>query len=271
VHAHLTVVLPSALEGDVPFAVFTGDPVVTAAPAMPVHGVDIAAPGIGPSGGPFPGKGIGGKALIGCGGGVGIVGGVTRHPLAPAVDEQLVQRQVRRGCGLEDPGSGFRRRLPVQVQPEAAAQYRLALVARPVDHRGLPGPGVRGGEHKGVGEVVDAILQNNLHRTLSRMAAGKGLRGLKRQPAVRRVNREDQRFRVFDRINRIYWIHWFGERKGFYKRKQRNGYLRRRIQKIHPSATPSSARVEGSGMAVWVMLKLWMSKSSPWFRVASPW
>jgi hypothetical protein len=154
VHAHLAVVLPAAFVGDGTIGVPAGDAIVVTAPAMHVHGVDVTAGGIRPTGGAFLGNHIRRKSLISGGRLVRIKIRIACHVLAATIDEQLIERHaLRRGCHHD----AVAPRLPVEGQFSAATDHRLAFVHRPPGDGMFRRAGIRCGENQRFRKMIDAI------------------------------------------------------------------------------------------------------------------
>ena len=173
VHAHLAVVLPATLVGHVAVRLLARDAVVVAAPVRDMHGVDVAAGGVGPARRALLGERIRCMALVRRRGLVRIMVGITRHALALPVDEELVNGQPGRHVGLED---AVAIRGPGQRQLLAAADHRPALAIRPVDHRLARCARVGRGEDQRLGQVVDTVR----HVHGDRLAPGDLARGVAR-------------------------------------------------------------------------------------------
>ena len=131
--------------------------------------MDVAACGIRPFRGALIGEGIGGISLIGGGGFLRIEVRITRHALAVAVDEELVDGEARRGAGFENAiGLG----LPFQVELQAAAEHGFAFVDGMIDDGKFSRSRVRRGEEQGFRQVMHAIGHVNGHGLLAGELAG---------------------------------------------------------------------------------------------------
>ena len=163
VHAHLTVVLPTALIGDISRRVLAGDAVVVAAPAGDVHGMDEAASWVRPLRRAFLGKGIRRVTLVGGGFFRGIEVRIAGHALGLAIDKQLVDLQALRRRGLEDAVAEW---LPIQLEFRSAAQEGAAFVHGAVRHRKLRTAGVRRSHHQSFRQMVNPVAHMNNNRLL---------------------------------------------------------------------------------------------------------
>ena len=167
VHAHLAVVLPATLVGDFAVGILAGDAVVVAAPAGGVHGVDVAAGGIRPLRGALVRKGVGSEALPGSGGLAGVEVRIAGHPLAGAIDEELVDGEAGRGGGGPDAGGPVVLPGKPAAEIDAAAEDRLSFVLRLIDDGEFRRARVRGLQDEGLGQVVDAVFDPHRDRFLS--------------------------------------------------------------------------------------------------------
>ena len=158
VHARRPVVLPAALVSHLVFVVLAGDPIVIAAPRRGMHRMDVSAGGIGPPGRAFGRESVGRRSAIGHGGLGGVVVGITRHVLARAVDEELVELQTRRSRCFEN---AVLVRRPLQLERNAAADHGLAFMRGLVNHwRGFPAR-IRIGEQQGPVEMINPVREDD--------------------------------------------------------------------------------------------------------------
>ena len=110
-HSHLPIVLPTAFVGNLAIGFFAGDAVVVTTPVCDVHCVDVSAHRIDPALGTLLAERI--RCITAVRPDFPIVVGVTRHELALAVDEELVNRKTLWHLGLHD--SVFKR-FPFQIK-----------------------------------------------------------------------------------------------------------------------------------------------------------
>ena len=179
VHAHAAVVLPAALIGHAAARVLAGDPVMVVAPFMHMHRVDESAAGVGPAGGALGAEGVGREPVEVTHGRVEVR--VAGHPLAAAVDEELVDGEAIRDVGLDDVlAEGF----PAEVQPHAAAEDALLPRGGGIADGVRLGTGILGGEDERLGQVVDPGVEHDRDRLPARPCPRRPLRG--RQRAQRR-------------------------------------------------------------------------------------
>ena len=167
VHAHLPVVLPAALVGDLVVRALAGDEIMHTAPMRGMQRMDEAAGRVLPARRALRTERIRRRAVENAL--LGVEVRIARQGLAFAIHEKLVGGKARRNLGLHDAVLvGF----PLEVAHlDTAADDRLLFLIGLIDHRRVLGAGIRGGEDQGFGQIVYSLPNEDGHRLAARHLA----------------------------------------------------------------------------------------------------